>query len=96
MGAKIPDITRSVDWVFIHCDLITRQENDVESDVLYSLSTVGRNVSYPFKEEPLRVEFHPVNKSRIDSVRIRITDERNNILDLNGLDVALSLMFEEA
>ena len=63
---------------------------------MYSLSTVGRNVSYPFQEEPLRLEFHPVNKSRIDSVRIGITNGRNNLLDLNGLDVALSLMIEEA
>lgn len=27
--AKMPDISRSIHWVFIHCDLITRQANDV-------------------------------------------------------------------
>ena len=68
----------------------------MESDVLYSLSTVGRNVSYPFKEEPLRLEYQPVNKSTINSVRIRITDGRNNILDLKRLDVALNIMIDEA
>ena len=41
VGNVVPDITRSVDWVFIHCDLITRQANDVGSDVLFSFSTVN-------------------------------------------------------
>ena len=30
---------KSVDWVFIHCDFITRWASDTESDVLFSLST---------------------------------------------------------
>ena len=94
-GALLPDITRSVDWVFLHCDLITRAANDVESDVLYSLSIIGRQVSYPFNEEPYRLEWHPVNKSQIDSIRVWVTDGRNNLLNLNGIDVALSLMIEE-
>ena len=62
MGNKIPDISRSVDWVFIHSDLVTRAVNDVASDVLDSLSTVDLRVSYPFKESPRRLEYHPVNK----------------------------------
>ena len=57
-GALLPDITRSVDWVFLQCDLITRAANNVESDVLYSLSIIGRQVSYPFNEEPYRLEWH--------------------------------------
>ena len=60
-GEMIPDITRSVDWVFLHYDLISRRANDVENDVLYSFSTTDLQVSYPFKEEPRRLECHPVN-----------------------------------
>jgi len=92
----IPNITKSVDWVFLHCDLITRRANDVESDVSYSFSTTGLQVSYPFQKEPYRLECHPVNKKTLNrSVRIWVTDVRNNILDLNGVDVALSIMIEE-
>lgn len=40
------------------------------------------------------LEWHLVNKSQIDSVRIRVTDGRNNILDLNGIDGALSIVIE--
>ena len=32
--AMVPNITTSVDWVFLHCDLISRQANYVPSDVL--------------------------------------------------------------
>ena len=56
VGAMVPNITRSVDWVFLYCDLITRRANDVPSDVLYSFSTTGLQVSYPFQKEPYRLE----------------------------------------
>lgn len=37
----------------------------------------------------------PVNKPTINSVGIKITEGQNNILDLNGFDVAFSLTIEE-
>ena len=50
VGKMVLDTTRSVGWVFLHCNLITRQANDVGSDVLSSFSTVNLQVSYPFKK----------------------------------------------
>ena len=91
----VPNITKSVDWVFLHCDLISRRANDVPSDVLYSFSTKVLQASYPFQKEPYRLERHPVNKSEINSIRIWVTDGRDNPLDLNGIDVAVSIMIEE-
>jgi len=73
-GETILNITMGVEWVLLHCDLISRRANDVESSVLYSLSTTGLQVSYPFKEEPRRLECHPVNKSLINSVRVWVTE----------------------
>lgn len=66
-------------------DLITR-------DVLYILSTINRQASYPFKEEPYRLEWHPMNKSQINLIRGWVTDGRNNTSDLNRIKVALSVM----
>ena len=86
VGATVPNITRSIDWVFLHCDLISRRANDVPSDVLYSFSTTELQVSYPFQKEPYRLEWHPVNKSKINSIRIWVTDWRDNPLDHNGID----------
>jgi len=91
VGNKIPNIKRGVDWVYLHCDLITRRTNNVSSDVLYSFSTTNLQVSYPFQKEPRRLEWQPVNKSYINEIRVWVTDGRNNILDLNGTDIAISL-----
>ena len=41
----VPNITRGVDWVFIHCDLITREVKNVGSDVLISLPTSTCKIS---------------------------------------------------
>ena len=95
VGPVVPNITRSVDWVFLHCDLISRRANDVPSDVSYSFSTTGLQVSYPFQKEPYRLEWHPVNKTEINSIRIWMMDGRDNPLDLNGIDVAVSIMIEK-
>ena len=95
VGRKVPNITRGVDWVYLHCDLITRRTNNVPSDVLYSFSTSDLQVSYPFRKELRRLEWQPVNKSFINEIRVWVTDGRNNILDLNGTDIAISLMIEK-
>ena len=95
VGKFVPNVTRGVDWVYLHCDLITRRTNNVPSDVLYSFSTTGLQVSYPFQKEPRRLEWHPVNKSYINEIRVWVTDGRNNIVDLNGTDIAISLMLEK-
>ena len=95
VGREVPNITRSVDWVYLHCDLISRRTNNVSSDVLYSFSTSDLRVSYPFRKEPRRLEWQPVNKSYINEIRVWVTDRRNNILDLNGTDIAISLMIEK-
>ena len=94
-GDKVPNITRGVDWVYLHCDLISRQTNNVPSDLLYSFSTADLRVSYPFRKEPLRLEWQPVNKSSINEIRVWVTDGRNNILNLNGTDIAINLMIEK-
>ena len=94
-GDKVPNVTRGVDWVYLHCDLISRQTNNVPSDLLYSFSTADLRVSYPFRKEPLRLEWQPVNKSSINEIRVWVTDGRNNILNLNGTDIAINLMIEK-
>ena len=81
--------------MFLHCDLITRRANGVPRDVLFVFSTANLEVSCLFTREPLRPKFHPVIRSRIDAVRIWVTDRPNNILDLNDGDVALDLMIRE-
>ena len=37
VSKNVPNITRGVDWVYIHCNLIIREVQNVRSDVLFSL-----------------------------------------------------------
>ena len=95
VGRKLPDITRGVDWVLIHCDLITRESNNVPKDVIYTFSTAMLRVSYPFEKEPLILNWHPVNKKIIDLVSVRVTDGIGGALDLNGIDILVNLMIKQ-
>ena len=94
-STKLPNITRGVDWIFIHCDCVSRKVNNVGGDVLFALSTSELEISDSFSFEPRHLQWHPVNRQRIDWINIRVTDGRNNILDLNGIDLALSVIIEE-
>ena len=95
VGRNLPDITRGVDWMFIHCDLTTRESNNVPRDVIYTFSTAMLQVSYPFEKELLILNWHPENKKIIDSVRIRVTDGIGGALDLNGIDILVNLMIKQ-
>lgn len=95
IGVRVPNLTRGVDWIYVHCDLISREVDNIESDVLFTLSTATLVVSYPFSKEPYRLLWHPVNKYRINSIRIRISDGNGNTLFLNDQPVALSVIIEE-
>ena len=91
----IPNITRSVDWIFIHCDLITREVKHVGSDVLFAIPTSTYQVGQIITEQPLRLEWFPVNKNLVQEIRVYLTDGRNNIVDLNGQNMALSIFVDD-
>lgn len=84
----MPNLTRGVDWIYIHCDLISRVVDNIGNDVLFTLSTSKLEISYPFSKEPFRLLWHPVNKYRINAIKIRITDGHGYEIFLNEQDVA--------
>ena len=95
-GTKTPNITNSIDTIYIHCDLISNSLVDGNwGDVLYTLSTANLSRSYSFTIEPTRVGFSEINKYNIDSITIHMTDVNGRIINLNGVDVSLYLIIEE-
>ena len=53
-GRDIPNITNSLDTLYIHCDLVENSIVDGEyGDVIYTISTADLRRSYPFKDEPI-------------------------------------------
>ena len=95
-GIKTPNITNSIDTIYIHCDLTSNSVVDGNwGDVIYCLSTANLSRSFPFTIEPKRVGSSDLSKHCIDSVTIYMTDVNGRIINLNGVDVSLYLIIKE-
>ena len=95
-GSLTPNITNSIDTLYIHCDLINNSIVDgLYSDVIYVISTADLTRSYPFKDEPMRIGFCEVNKTMINSINIYITDSLGKIINLNGVDTSFRFTLKE-
>ena len=93
---KLPDITRSVDNVFIHTNIISDSVcSSNQSDVLYRFSVDNLPLSYPFYIEPKRAMFSKINTNTIKDLRIYITDGLNRPLNLNNIPISLILIVKE-
>ena len=96
LGPRVPNLSQDTDMLNVHCDLTNSSLVDgEESDIIYSFSTSVLRPSYSFTLEPMRVTFSPVNKNRISSIRVYITDGKRRIVNLNGADTAFSLILKK-
>ena len=91
VGPKIPNLSQDTDLLNIHCDLVDEsmvddQETDISASVL--------KPSYSFTLELQRVTFNPINKNKISSIPVYITDRKRIIIDLNGQDTAFPLLLQ--
>jgi hypothetical protein len=90
-GASIPEVSNGVDTWVLHCDLVSKgYSNGNSSDVLLSF-TPDVPPQAAFDVEPYNPTYIQVNKETISSIRIRLTDQNDNLLDLEGEDVVISL-----
>jgi len=95
-GDYTPNLSQDREILNIHCDLISGSLVDEhETDIIYTFGTNDLLPSYAFTKDPLRVQFYPVNKYFIDTLRIYITDGKRRIIDLNGADTSFALILRE-
>ena len=96
IGDYIPNLSQDREILNIHCDLISDSSVDGDgTDIIYSFSTSTLTPSFSFTQEPRRVQFNPVNKNTINTIRIYITDGKRRIVDLNHSDTSFSLILRE-
>ena len=96
IGDYIPNLSQDREILNVHCDLISESLVDGnETDIIYSFSTSTLTPSYSFTQEPRRVQFNPVNKNTIKSIRVSITDGKRRVVDLNHSDTSFSLILRE-
>ena len=94
-GTDIPNITNSLDTLYIHCDLVDNSIVDGEyCDVIYTISMADLRRSYPFKDEPILKGLCEVNKTIINSIRIYITDW-GKLLILIKVDTSFTFILKD-
>ncbi len=91
-GAYIANISRGIDIIFVHCDLISDARfNEGHSDVLFCFtpkSAPGTLIDLPINE-PI---FHNVNVGQIRKIRLWLSDQNDNLIDLNDQMIVYSLL----
>jgi hypothetical protein len=81
----------NVNQFLIQCDIIKGSTlNGKTMPVLYSFNPAVPP-GYQINEKPLVPVYMPITTNRIDKIRIWITDQENNILNLRGENMTLRL-----
>ena len=94
-GENSPDITRSVDNIYVRTNIISRSViGGRQSDVLFRFSVDNLPLSYPFHISPNEKKYSKINTDQIQELRIYITDSLGRPIDLNGLSVSLTLLIK--
>ena len=92
----IPNITNSLDSLYVHCDLVDNSIVDEEyDDVIYTICTANLRRSYPFIDEPILKGFCEVNKTIINSIRLYITDALGKIINLNKVGTSFTFILKD-
>lgn len=95
-SSKFPNITNSIESIYIHCSLINESIVDGEyGDVIFVFSTSTLNRSYSFEKEPSNLIYHKLNSNIIQSIRMSFTDNANRLIDLNSISTSYTLLIRE-
>jgi hypothetical protein len=93
---KTPDITNSIDNIFVKCSLVSDSINDGSSgDTLFTYSTATLSRSFSYQFEPYNLLWSNLNSYLISEVRFRTTDVFNRDIDFNGVDVQYTIIIKE-
>ena len=86
-GTILPNITNSIDMIYINTDAITsRILNGVDTNTLAVTPTDNLKRSFPFTFEPRRLLFNEVLQLNISQMRFYITDPLGRPIGLNKMD----------
>ena len=67
------------------------------SNVLFTFPTNTKTRSLPFKEHPeINYLWHKINKKYISEVRFYMTDDEDREVDLNDIDISLTVVIKSS
>ena len=92
-GTILPNITNSIDMIYINTDAITNSIlNGVNTNTLAVIPTDNLTRSFPFTFEPRRLLFNEVSQLNISRMRFYITDSLGRPIGLNKIDWFMTLI----
>ena len=92
-GTILPNITNSIDMIYINTDTITNSIlNAVNTNTLAVIPTDNLTRSFPFTFEPRRLLFNEVSQLNISQMRFYITDSLGRPIGLNKIDWFMTLI----
>ena len=92
-GTILPNITNSIDMIYINTDAITNSILiGVNTNTLAVIPTDNLTRSFPFTFEPRRLLFNEVSQLNISQMRFYITDSLGRPIGLNKIDWFMTLI----
>ena len=93
VSPNFPNISNNIDNLYICCSLLSDSiVSGAASNVLHTFPTNTKTRSLPFEIRPYNYLPQPINTKRIDNVRFYITDDNGRILDLNDIDISITVV----
>ena len=95
-GTNFPNISNSIDNLYIRVSLLSDSIiSGKTSNVLYTFSTNTKTRSLPFEIQPTNYLWNKINNKIISEVRFYITDDLDREVDLNDIDISLTVVMRE-
>ena len=92
-GTILPNITNSIDMIYINTDAITNSIlNGINTNTLAVIPTDNLTRSFPFTFEPRRLLFNEVSKLNFAQMRFRVTDSLERPIGLNKINWSMTLI----
>ena len=90
------NISNSIDNIYLRCSLLNDSiVSGKRSDVLFTFSTNTKTRALPFEVFPQAdYLWSKINKKYISRVRFYMTDDENREIDLNDIDISLTVVMK--
>ena len=97
-GTKFPNISNSIDNLYIRCFLLSAESiiSGKRSNVLHTFSTNTKTRSLPFEIQPVNHFGTRINTKVISEVTFYVTDDEDREVDLNDIDISLTVEMKES
>ena len=95
-GSHFPNISNSIDNLYVRSSLLSDSIiSGKRSNVLYTFSTSTRTRSLPFEIQPINYLWNKVNTKHISEVTFFMTDDEDREVDLNDIDISMTIVMKE-